>query len=68
MSQNARLEILRRVVVLKVVSKKRNFLARKNSIAKNNQKPFVLILQPSSPNGTIGLACLSRSLPSWLDS
>jgi hypothetical protein len=38
MSQNARLEILRRVVVLKVFSKKRNFLARKNSIVKDNQK------------------------------
>jgi hypothetical protein len=30
MSQNARLEILRRVVVLKVFSKKRNFFDRKN--------------------------------------
>jgi hypothetical protein len=68
MSQNACLEILRRVVVLKVFSKKRNFLARKNSIAHANQKPFVLILQPSLPNVTVGLACLSRSLPSWLDS
>jgi hypothetical protein len=29
--------------------KKSNFLARKNSTAKDNQKPFVLILQPSQP-------------------
>jgi hypothetical protein len=49
MSQNARLEIRRCVVVLKVFSKKRNFLARKNSMAMDNQKPFVLILQPSQP-------------------
>jgi hypothetical protein len=59
MSQNARLEILRCVVVLKVFSKKRNFLVLKNSIAKDNQKPFVLILQPSLTNGTVGLAWLA---------
>jgi hypothetical protein len=29
--------------------KKRNFLARKNSTAIDNQKPFVLILQLSQP-------------------
>jgi hypothetical protein len=38
MSQNARLKILRCVVVSKVFSKKRNFLARKNSIAMGAQK------------------------------
>jgi hypothetical protein len=46
MNQNARLEILRCVVVIKLFFKKRNFLARKNSIAMDNQKPYVLILQP----------------------
>jgi hypothetical protein len=44
MSQNARLEILRCVVVLKGFFKKRNFLAQKNSIAMDNQKPYALIL------------------------
>jgi hypothetical protein len=47
MSQNARLEILCCVVELKVFLKNRNFLAQKNSIAMDNQKTFVLILQPS---------------------
>jgi hypothetical protein len=49
MSQTARLEILCCVMVLKVFFKKRNFLARKNSTAMDNQKPCVLILQPSQP-------------------
>jgi hypothetical protein len=44
MSQTARLEILRCVMALKIFFKKRNFLARKNSTAMDNQIPFVMIL------------------------
>jgi hypothetical protein len=49
MSQTARLEILRCVMVLKVFFKKHNFLARKNSTAMDNQKPFDMIPQLSQP-------------------
>jgi hypothetical protein len=56
------------LVVLIVFFQKTQIFRSKNSIAHANQKPFVLILQTSLPNGTVGLACLSCSLPSWLDS
>jgi hypothetical protein len=68
MSQNVRLEILRRLVVLKVFSKKRNFFVRKTQpLMLTKTVCFDFAAQLAQWHSWPGLPEL-LSAPSWLDS